>query len=189
MSVDDRLRSALAENAASYDPEVERRLGAVRFQQRRRRKVQWGTALTLAAASVAVVIMLLGGAGDSPQPVQPVQTPSASATPQRALLTGEYAGRVEGTGALAGRWVLRLDPVGTLGVTPPSTYDGVLSGVLFQATDEFSTNLFQEDTCSGEGLGRYAWQRSGRTLTFTVRDDACAPRVRLLAGVRWHQVG
>jgi hypothetical protein len=188
MSVDDRLRSAFAENAATYDPAVERQLGAVRTRHWRRRQVRWGTALTLAAASLAVAIVLVGGAGDRPPPVPPVQTPSASA-PQRALLTGEYAGRVDGAGALAGRWVLRFDPEGTLQVVAPAAYNGVLSGVLFRAADDFSTNLFQEDTCSGEGLGRYAWQRSGRTLTFTVRDDACGPRVRLLAGVDWRKLG
>lgn len=189
MSVDHRLRTGLARNAASLEPEVERRLSAVRAQDRRRRAVRWSAGLAVAAASTAAALVLLEGpGGGTPDPLRPVHTPSGSATPQRALLTGEYAGRLAGPGDLAGRWVLRFDAAGTLQVTAPATYDGVLSGVLFEATDEFRTNLFQQDTCVDQGLGRYAWQRSGPTLTFAVLDDPCDSRVRLLDGVRWQEV-
>lgn len=188
MSVDERLRAGLAGNAGWLEPEVERRLSAVRARDRRRRAVRWSAGLAVAAASAATALVLLDGPGGSPEPLRPVQTPSGSATPQRALLTGDYAGRLTGTGDLAGRWVLRFDAAGTLDVTAPSKYDGVLSGVLYEATDEFRTNLFQQDTCVDQGLGSYRWQRSGRTLTFAVLDDPCVSRVRLLDGVRWREI-
>lgn len=188
MSVDDRLRTGLAANASSLEPEVERRLSAVRARDRRRRAVRWSAGLAVAAASTAAALVLLDGPGGTPEPLRPVQTPSGSASPQSALLTGEYAGRLTGPGDLAGRWVLRFDAAGTLDVTAPAAYEGVLSGVLFEATDDFRTNLFQQDTCVNQGLGRYSWQRSGRRLTFAVLDDPCASRVRLLDGVRWREV-
>ena len=83
---------------------------------------------------------------------------------------------------IAGRWVIELDTDGSMQVTAPDTYTGVVSGPLFQATPEwFRTSLFEQDLCSGQPLGTYRWELTGSTLRFTEVDDPCDGRVAVLA--------
>ncbi len=69
-----------------------------------------------------------------------------------------------------------------LAVTAPPAYPGVVSGVLYAVEgDELRTDLFSQDLCSGQPLGRYAVTRTGTGLTLTAVDDPCPDRVAVLA--------
>jgi hypothetical protein len=80
MSVDDRLRAGLAENAETVQPAVERRLEAVLARRHRALSRRWAfAAVGLAAAGVAAVLAVAGP--DSDRSSGPVDTPpSPSAT-------------------------------------------------------------------------------------------------------------
>ena len=75
-------------------------------------------------------------------------------------MQGRYAGEVAAFAAapsVAGRWVLEFREKGVLAVTAPPAYPGVVSGVLYAVQGaELRTDLFSQDLCSGQPLGRYA---------------------------------
>jgi hypothetical protein len=51
--------------------------------------------------------------------------------------------------------------------------------------DQFRTNAFVTDLCGNDGPGLYRWNRSGRSLTFTVVADTCEARVALFTTNVW----
>lgn len=74
MSVDDRLRAGLAENAETVQPALERRLAAVLVRRHRELSRRWAAAAVgLAAAGVAVMIAVVGPGSDRSS--GPVDTP------------------------------------------------------------------------------------------------------------------
>lgn len=191
MSVDDRLRKGLARNAAAYEPDVETRLRQVKGTSVRRRRSfsagRWWIPVTAACAVLGLV--LVGIALHLSRPL-PAPTPTPPATTQQ--LTGrlqavlpDRAGVLRAD-RLAGSWVLRLRSDGTMHVSAPSTYQGVLSAALFDSTGvAFRTSLFGQDLCSGVPLGVYTWHRVGSKVRFSVSDDRCAGRVAVLTTVSW----
>jgi hypothetical protein len=84
-------------------------------------------------------------------------------------------------------WTMRLEPNGTVLLSPPATFlpgASGLSGVAFSLTgDRFRTNLFYNDYCNS--IGNYVWSRAAGGLTFTSVDDTCAIRRTLLATTAW----
>lgn len=183
MSIDKRLRDGLPRNAAMVHPDVESRLDAVLRISRRHARVRWGVGAVVAAAAVLVAVAV-GSRLANRADVGPVEDPTTTPT---VALSGVYSARVA-TARLAGRWVLTFASDGTLRVSAPSTYHGVLSGTLFQSTSNtFRTTLFGQDTCSGDRIGTYQWRRSGPILTFTALDDQCVARVDLFAA-RWNRI-
>jgi hypothetical protein len=189
MSIENRLRTGLSSNASTIAPETERRLEAVQRRHRKWTTLRWSAASAgLLAAAMAVIL----GIGASPlrERMPSVASPAAtSAVPSQAILTGEYAAVLPAGDRFSGRWVLRFKPdgTGTVGVTPPPQYRRVVSGVLYTSAGVVRTNLFEQDTCAGRGLGRYAWNRAGPTLTFDVVDDTCTDRVELLTARQWRE--
>lgn len=187
MSVDDRLRAGLSRNARSLEPDVEALLESTLATHRHARWWRWGGAAGgLAAAACAVVgVVMVGWGGDrAGEPVAPAHTTMSS-----IVLQGSYAGQVAALPAapnVAGRWILEFQAAGVLGVTAPATYPGVVSGVLYAVQgQEIRTDLFSQDLCSGQPLGRYAVTRTGPRLALMAVDDPCPARVGVLAATKW----
>lgn len=181
MSTEDRLRQALADQADWVQPATESSLSRL-WVRERRRKV--GRAF---AVAVVLLVCLIGGAvlvGVDDH--YPVAVPVAGGTRGSASLEGTFAARVATPKALAGRWTLRLTADGNLKVTPPPSYQGLVSGELYSATaDEFRTTLFQSDVCSGSRVGAYRWQTTRAGVEFSVRDDPCAARTAFFDDNTW----
>ena len=191
MSVEDRLRNGLARNAASFEPDTESTLERVVSRTRRRSHRRWlvvGFAGAGAAAAAVVGFVLVqrprdeirtrGGAGADDR-----RDRAGGAGPDRTV-RGDRRRRSDGELPfdIAGRWVIELDADGSMQVTAPDTYTGVVSAPLFQATPEwFRTSLFEQDLCSGQPSGTYRWELTGSTLQFTEVDDPCDGRVAVLA--------
>lgn len=184
MSVDERLRIGMSRNALNLDPDVDALLESTLARRGRGRRIRWaGAAAGLAAAaSAALVLVFSDGWGGAP--LVPADSASSS-----VIVQGRYVGDVAALPAapsLAGRWVLEFKSQGVLAVTAPPAYPGVVSGVLYAVEgDELRTDLFSQDLCSGQPLGRYAVTRTTGGLGFAVVDDPCAQRVAVLAPTTW----
>ena len=101
-------------------------------------------------------------------------TPAPSPT---APLFGSYEADVTRPARLAGHWVLEFDGNGTVLVTPPDGYAGVVSGTLFTAdASRLRTNLFAQDVCADLGNGEFSWTRQGARLALAPSDEPCAAR-------------
>jgi hypothetical protein len=195
MSIDDRLRNGLPRNAAPFEPEVE--IALQRVVARARRKTQ----RRLVVAGVAAVAFVVGLLIVAERPrdergtsLAPERTTVGTAPAVQAL-TGRFETTVDAVADqslqfnISGHWVIELSTDGSMRVTAPDTYTGVLSAPLFQATPErFRTSLFEQDLCSGQPLGTYRWALTGSTLRFTVVDDPCAGRVALFASQEWSKI-
>jgi hypothetical protein len=192
MSVERRLREGFARNANSLDPWTEQRLEQVLERHKRRVQFRWAASALAAAAAIAAVVML------GPRLVENVigpPEPAAPSTPTVQELSGVFTTTVEEGSAvvrdhdLAGNWSMRLNVDGTMEVDAPAAYSGVLSAALFGATaDRFRTSVFEQDLCSGQGVGIYVWSLSGGALTLTPVDDSCDGRVAVLASSTWQQI-
>lgn len=187
MSVDDRLRQGLGANATAFEPEVETRLDDVRRRGRRAGRVRIARAGGLVAAAVAVaavVAFVVRPGSDDPSPAPPVAQPSPTAE-----LFGSYEADVTRPRVLAGHWELELRGNGSVEVTAPAGYAGVVSGTIFTADrSRLRINLFAQDVCSDLGNGEYAWSRAGDLLTLAVSDDPCDARVRFFSENEWVEV-
>jgi hypothetical protein len=180
MSVDDRLRAGLNANATAFDPAVESSLDAVRARGRRGRGARVAVAAGLIAAASAVVLVLAWpDASPPPRPATPVPSPTSE-------LFGRYESDVTQPNRLAGHWVLEFNGNGTVLVTPPGRYAGVVSGTLFTADGTtLRTNLFAQDVCADLGNGEFTWTREGARLALAEYDEPCAPRARFFTGNAW----
>lgn len=191
MSVDERLRSALREQAESFLPPVESALDTVRARGGRRRSA------TVALGAAAAAAVALGGAwavselpvGDVPPAAQ---TPTAPATttgpaPQEASpLRGRITADVAEPAALAGTWTLTLNGNGTMDVEPPAGYEGDVSTALFTASStSLRTSLFQESLCRDDGTGFYSWLRVGERIELHEVSDTCADRSTFFGSATW----
>jgi hypothetical protein len=193
MSVDDRLREGLARNASAYEPDVETRLQELTTRRGRQRlrvfsQVVWvPVAAACAVAALVVSAIAFHVSRQAPEPSHVPPSARVTQTLHGTLRTTvPDASGVVRTQHLAGPWVLQLAPVGTMRVTAPTAYGGVLSAALFDSTvTGFRTSLFGQDLCSGLPLGRYTWQRSGHQVRFVVADDRCAGRVAVLTAAAW----
>jgi hypothetical protein len=186
MSVDERLRIGLARNAQGCNPDVELLLEAALARGRRDRRLRWAwaTAIVAAACTALVLGLSLGWRSERGAPLVPADRATSTVG-----LQGRYAGDVpaqQSAPSVAGRWVLEFNPQGLLTVTAPPAYPGVVSGVLYAVVgDELRTDLFSQDLCSGQPLGRYAMTRSSARLTLTLVDDPCPRRVAVLTATSW----
>jgi hypothetical protein len=208
MSFDRRLRGELKRDAAAIEPDVERQLGVVEARARRRGGIGPSAVLVAAAIIVAAVILRLpdrpdAGPGGGPSPSGfassgpsgsgNVPVPSPSTPASYPEIAGTYQATLDGANsavaqdALAGMWTMRLEPNGTVLLSPPATFlpgASGLSGVAFSLTgDRFRTNLFYNDYCNS--IGNYVWSHGSGRLTFTSVDDTCAIRRTLLVTTPW----
>jgi hypothetical protein len=185
MSVDDRIRSGLAANAHTVEPDVEALLSTTLTRHRRRRTARWAAVAALAAAACTALVLALTSLG-GPAPAPTVPANRSSTVPP---LPGRYAGQVAAlptTPSVAGQWVLDFRADRTVAVTAPRAYDGVVSGVLYTvAGSELRIDLFGQDLCSGKLPGRYSMTSTGGRLVLTLIADACSNRVAILTTTTW----
>lgn len=188
MPVDDRLRTGLARNAAHHEPAVETHLNVVLGRARRRARMQRVLVATAAVCALGLAAALGQGLA---RPGQDNRLVPAADLPVPTL-TGVFATDLpddlvsSGGQPLGGRWTLGLQADGTMTVTAPPSYRGVVSGALFKATPgALRTSIFEQDLCSGESIGAYSWARSAGQLVLEVRDDTCAGRVLVLTSQPW----
>jgi hypothetical protein len=192
MSVDERLRSALRDQADAFGPQVEDALDRVRARGRFER---WRGAAVAVAASAAAVAAIAGAVvaldGPRQEDAPPVEQPTASASgtatdgPQ-APLRGTITADVDQPGALAGPWTLQLNGNGSIDASPPPEFGGEVSGPVFTADgNSFRTSLFGDDLCAGDGSGIYSWLRVGDRIEFTALSDTCADRARFFTDSTW----
>jgi hypothetical protein len=106
-----------------------------------------------------------------------------------ADLFSRYAADVVRPQRLAGRWVLELRGNGSVLVTPPDGYAGVVTGTIFTADRErLRINLFAQDVCADLGNGEYRWSRQGDRLLLTATHDPCQARTRFFSDNEWVEV-
>jgi hypothetical protein len=203
MSLDRRLREGLGRITAGIDPDVDWHLHqAVRSARRRVALRRAGATLAVAAAIIASVVIgpraldALWSSSRQPAAGPPPPTVAAPTTLGNQAIAGTYSRTVPAddpdarSNRLAGRWRIKLRPDGTMAVTAPAGFTGVLSGSQFQVqADTFRTTLFIQDLCSNLPVPTYRWTRVGDRLRFTPVDDRCRARVAVLASGPWTSGG
>lgn len=154
---------------------------AVARTRQRRRGIAIRLAPVLAAAAtVAVVLLAIGGSGHRRHTpaVSPTPSPSNSVTAWFRHVTG-VSSTASGSVDLSSVWVVRLSDAdhGTFDVRPSTRfgtgtlhYDGSRGGWVVSVVD---------GPCGGRD-GIYAVQHDGPSLTFTAVADPCALRRELL---------
>lgn len=186
MSVDDRLRSALAQQAEMHVSRVEEALDGVRARGRRDR---WRTFGVVVAAAVVVVVgsvMTVDRLGPLPTPKPAAPAPSTPYDAETRALRGTLAADVSRPAVLRGNWVLRLNGNGTIDATAPPGSGRTADGAVFTADgSSFRTSLFGRDVCRGDGTGIYTWLRAGDRLEFTTLSDNCRARELFLTDTSW----
>lgn len=182
MSIDDRLRAGLAANAMTFQPAVESSLDEVRARGRRRRATRVAVAAALvAAASASVLVVALPHESDQLPPAALDTAPSPTTE-----VFGRYEADVTQPSRLAGHWGLEFVGNGTVLVTPPDGYAGVVSGTLFTADGTtLRTNLFAQDVCADLANGEFSWSREGPRLMLKEGQDACTARIRFFTENDW----
>jgi hypothetical protein len=200
MPLDRRLRDALHAEAATVEPDVEHRLGAVVGRTVRRSPRALG-ALAGATAVLAFLVVVIPTVPADPLAV--FQSPQATPTSEPSAdpadrLVGMYRASVAGSDAdglgLSGEWMLTLGADSTVAaIAPPrfaTTSDAPLDGYLYAIRgDELYINLFArhlERSCVASGS--YRWQLTDGRLTLEVGSDPCAARVALLTSRPWERL-
>jgi hypothetical protein len=192
MSVDERLRHALRDQADAFVPQVEVALDRVHARGRRSRWRGAAVAVAGSAAAVAGIVGALAALDESPnedatrtdQPATSVAGTRTDTPP--APLRGTITADVDQPGVFSGRWTLRLNGNGSIDVWPPPDFSGEVSRPVFTADGgSFRTSLFGDDVCVGDGTGIYSWLRVGDQIEFQALSDSCAARARFFADSTW----
>lgn len=193
MPAEDPVRDQIERSVSHIDPEIGTVLERVARRGRRRRRLAVAVKVSAAASLIALVVIagpsVLDLLRTSPErPSSPVSPYSVIAGTYRTTIAAE-PGVVTQAG-MAGRWTLRLDPDGSLGLEPPPSFQAEASGVSYRVVSgEFQTNAFPNDLCHAQSLpGRYHWSLTNGRLRFTVVEDPCGARAILFAGQRWREV-
>jgi hypothetical protein len=201
MPLDGRLRDALYAEAATVEPDVERRLGVVVGRTERRSSRALGA---LATAAVALVILVVVVRTVPVDPLAVFQSPAA--TPTISIPPADAGDRLVGTyrasfdvgdlarSDLTGEWTLILGADSSVAaIAPPgfsATSDAPLDGYLYAIRDdELYINLFArhlERSCVASGS--YRWQVADGRLTLEVEADPCEPRAALLTSRSWERL-
>jgi hypothetical protein len=189
MSVDDRLRGGLAEQAGSYVPRVEEALDTVR---RRGRRARWrATSLTAsagvaAAAAVVAVVVAVTRLDPTPGPaITSPPPPSTASDPQPVPLRGTITADVRSPAALRGSWRLELRGNGEIGVLAAPSGVEVGDAAFTADATGFRTSVFGTTACRRDGTGIYGWTLVSDRVAFTGLSDACAPRETFFTANRW----
>ena len=194
MSLDRRLREEIDRITSELRPDVERHLDqAIRHGRRRIALRRAGAIFAVAGAIAGAVVIgphalhdlrnLTRHPTGPANPTITIGTPAIAGTYSRIVSAKDPAIQ---SSHLAGRWTIELRPDGTMAVTAPPSFAGVLSGVQFRARGgTFRTNIFVQDVCSGSTPPTYEWARVGGYLTFNPIADECAARVAWLSSGPW----
>jgi hypothetical protein len=187
MSVEDRLRAGLAQEAEQLDPAVEfglvRVLEAAAGRRRRRRSALAVAAVGAAAALALVTAWVLGSAPPRPPAVDPATEQAASA------LVGTWTLDVAGGDAQAlgldGRWRATVSAADSLMLVREG-------GAMSTATARVRGNLLETDALpdfpgcrDGIGTGLYQWRAEGGTVSVRVVGGDCEARRILFAESSW----
>ena len=187
MSVDRRLRQALGRSFPNPTPDVDAGLGLVERKARRaivRDRVVGAAVAVVITAAFAIVWPLIGSFERTPSPGD---GGGQSLLDSFAMDLSGHGGALEAAG-LDGPWTIAFNGDGTIRWSPPpgSGINDALPRDTFQSTDRtLVTALFQESLCRGQGVGTYAWVRSGDQLVLRTVDDACALRRVVLSTEAW----
>ena len=134
-----------------------------------------------AACAVLVAVAVRAGLPEDRPPGPSVPAPSPTAE-----LFSRYEADVTRPQRLAGRWGLELRGNGSVLVSPPDGYAGVVSGTIFTADRaRLRINLFAQDVCADLDNGEYAWSREGDRLVLAVGNDSCEARTRFFSDNEW----
>lgn len=193
MSLDDRVRRALGDEAESVEPRRPRLEHVERGA--RKRRVQRGFVAAIGTAGlVAGAIVMVSNIDvtdrDRPEPVasptaSPSPTPEYAVLPQRALgrysLTLEPGGRVSRLTA-AGKWNLTLSADGSYeAVGPEDFFYAPLAGIYKVEGNEIT--LGPSSHCDAESI--YEWSLTGSDLVFVPIREECPHRRVVLSTKAW----
>jgi hypothetical protein len=189
MAIDSRLREGLQRSMSAIDGDAERHLDDAR--RRGHRLILVRRAVAALALAAAVVIVAIAGPGVldvvRDQRHRPATTPSPfpiSGTYTTTISTRDTTRRAEAEAV--GTWLLTLDRDGTIDLASLTNADLGRSVTQYQtAGDVFLTTALADGPCSGSGLGRYSWSRSGSILTFAVVSDPCRVRIAIFSSHPW----
>ena len=187
MSVDRRLRQALDRSFPNPTPDVDAGLNLVERKARRakiRDRVVGTAVVVVIAAALTSMWPLISSFERKPSP----------GDGGRQSLLDSFAVDLSGRGGalqaagLDGPWTIAFNGDGTIRWSPPpgSGINDALPRDTFQSTDgTLVTSLFQKSLCRGQGVGTYAWSRSGDRLVLRTVDDECALRRVILSAEAW----
>jgi hypothetical protein len=195
MPLDRRLREGIGRITSEVDPGLDRNLDRTVRRARRTIAFRRGMGAVALVASILVAIVVGPRALDALRH-EHEHRPAANPTNTSPLvIAGTYETVIANDrpvvrqNRLAGHWTIQLDANGTMIVSAPDSFTGVLSGILYRIEgDRFRTNLFVQDICSGQPV-TYLWARSGGELRFMPLGDSCMGRVAVLATAPWTRVG
>jgi hypothetical protein len=192
MSAEEHIRDQVTRSVRHIEPDIGTELDRIYRRGRRRRRLAVGARVSVAAGLVA----LIGIAG--PWVLDIMRTspsrPSSPVSPY-SVIAGTYAATIAsepgvvGQAGMTGRWILRLDPDGSLDLVAPPGFRAETSGIAYRLVgEEFQTNAFPNDLCHTQLPGRYVWIKAGGQLRFTIVEDSCKARSILFAGQSWSEV-
>ena len=193
MSTEDQVRDRVIRSVRHIDPDVGTALDHVSRRGRRRLRLAVTIRVSVAAVLVAIIAIAAPGFLDliRTPPRRPAQRPPIA--PYSAI-AGTYRATIPpGSGvvthaSMAGRWTLRLNPDGSLGLLAPSAFRAETSGITFRLVGrEFQTNAFPNDLCLQRLPGRYRWSKIGGQLRFVLVKDPCEARAALFTGQSWNE--
>ena len=191
MSVEDRLRRGLADNATNIEAFVERELTVVLARNRRRNQLRWAGYGALAAAAAVVAVIALTFIRQ-PHATTPPATPDTTTT-----LAGRYVVDVAPSKQaerlhVDGRWVIVLQEDGGLELVAPAGYTGIVSGASYRIEgDRVRTNSFIDSPgCqrTEDQSGLYEWHKTAGIVDFVLVHDDCAARRIVFSGQAWVSV-
>lgn len=134
------------------------------------------------AAAVVVALLVLG-----PQLLRSLlaeEEPEPAPRPGGGL-SGTWVRTLDGAQdpAWNGPWTIAFADGGVLTLSPPRALPAGTDGAAYATSGaQVRVDAFVNGICNELSPGTYAWSRSADGLRLTAVDDACAPRVELLAG-------
>jgi hypothetical protein len=190
MTIDARLREGLQRSMSAIDTDAEHHLNDARRRGHKRLVIRRAVAAIAVAAIFAIVVVAAPHVLDL---VRDQRHHQPAISPSLLPIFGTYSTTISAKDTTGGRdagsvgtWLLTLDRDGTLDLASLTNGDRGRSVTQYQTTGgEFLTTALAGSTCSGSGLGRYSWSRSGALLTFTVVSDACPLRVAIFSSQPW----
>jgi hypothetical protein len=183
-SLDRTIAERLARLAGTPPTAIEGLTEAVRLGRRHRvRRLRVG----IATAVLLLVFVPLGAVAVGRPLLRPhPYPPASSANALRGGFSATLTSTPAGTNGLAGRWDLNFHDDGTLEVSAPPGFSGIVTGFHYQsAGNEVRVDLFTQDLCADLPVGTYTWALVGTGVRFTEVNDACTARASLLTGRTW----
>jgi hypothetical protein len=197
--MDDRLRTALRDDVADLEPDVEQHLAEVRHRSRVRSSSLPAMATTLVVLTSALAFVLVVAPGLTAEPSStPAPVASTAPVDPGDALVGTYRMRLAdpqvADPSLVGDWVLVFDAESRVTLTAPTTFrvgsDAPSAGYAYSAREaSLVTNLLGRQLghdCAGPGF--YRWVDTLDGLAFETIADTCAERRTILTSQDWKRL-